>query len=373
MPGLTQDRLLSSARFNRIVGRLAPQLDIERPLNFLNRLSLVPAFDDELTGRFTGKIIAADVIADDQEAVVQESLSLDVVTHSAPNVKIGERLGQKLLNKLAQWQKGLYQSVSGQDALRDWENDLANKLVLGVRQRLNAMACAMLMDSFTYNRFGVQITGATWGMPSNLKVTTGVTWATAATATPLNDMWAIDQVARLQYGVEFDTVYMSTSDFRDMISTTEFASKAAIPLQAGFAMTAANLPTKNDPRMKQVAEQILDKTIVLDDAVYNERANDGTITQTRVLPLHKVVLCRSQDDGNAEAYDMANGQVTESMVADLIGGGMIGGNLAGNMYGPIGYYTGRPDLNPPDAVAWSVARAFPRKFLPESSAVLTVG
>jgi hypothetical protein len=369
---LTQDRLLSSARFNRIVGRLAPQLDLERPLNFLNRLSLVPAFDDELTGRFTGKVLAADVIADDQEAVVQESLSLDVVTHSAPNIKIGERLGQKLLNKLTQWQAGLYRSVSGQDALRDWENDLANKLVLGVRQRLNAMAAAMLMDSFTYNRFGVQITGATWGMPSNLKVTTGVTWATSATATPLNDMWAVDQVSRLQYGISFDQVYMSTTAFREMVSTTEFASKAAIPLTAGFGITAANLPTKNDPAMKVIAERILDKTIILDDTTYNERANDGTITSVRVLPVNKVILCRSQDDGNAEAYDMANGQVTESMVADLIGGGMIGGNLTGNITGPVGYYTGRVDLNPPDAVAWAVARCFPRKFLPEASAVLTV-
>jgi hypothetical protein len=373
MPGLTQDRLLSSARFNRIIGRLAAILDIERPLVWLDRLPLTPAFDDELTGRFTGKVIAADIIADDQEAVVQESLSLDVVTHAAPNVKIGNRLGQKLLAKLAAWEQGLFRSVGGEDALRDWENDLAAKVVLGVRQRMNAMACAMFMDSFTYDRFGVKITGATWGMPSNLKVTPGVTWATSATATPLSDIWAIDQLASLTYGITFDTVTMSTADFRDMVNTTEFANKATLNLGAYFLTTPAALPTKQDPRMKEIAGQVLGKTIVLDDAVYNERANDGTLSQTRVLPLHKVVLSRSSDEGNGEAYDMANGRVTEAMVADLVGGGMVGGNLAGDAYGPVGYYTGRPDLNPPDAVAWGVCRCFPRKYLPEASAVLTVG
>src|SRR5262249_13058234 len=154
-------------RLNRIIGTLAAKLDIERPLTFLGRLPLVSAFDDELTGRFTGRIMAADVIADDQRAVVQESISIDVLTDVIPNVKIGQRRGQRLLTRLKQFEAGQMTTV-GENALRDWDNQLAENLLLGVRQRMNALACAMMLDAATYNRWGIQITGATWGMPANL-------------------------------------------------------------------------------------------------------------------------------------------------------------------------------------------------------------
>jgi hypothetical protein len=97
---LTEWRFLNNARLTRIVGRLAAELEIERPLNFLRMLPLVPAFNDELIGRFTGRVYAADIVADDQKAVVQEGLSLDVITHALPNVKIGQKLDQKFLDRL---------------------------------------------------------------------------------------------------------------------------------------------------------------------------------------------------------------------------------------------------------------------------------
>jgi hypothetical protein len=370
---LTQMRLLSNLRLTRIIGTLAAELEIKRPLVYLARCPLVNAFDDELVGRFTGKIIAADIVTDDQKALVNESMTLELVTHAVPNIKIGQRLNQKLLNRLKKLEQNSYATEGGENALKDWDMAVAENLLLAVRQRLNAMACAMMIDSFSYNRFGVQISGATWGMPAGLKITIGTAWGTnPTTATPLNDIWSADQYARLNYGIEYDTITMGTQDFRDMVATTEFANKAAIPLSAHFLTTPAALPTKNDPAMQKIAADIMGKKLILDDAKINERANDGTITTTKVLPLHAVLLSRSEDENNGQSYDIANGVVTESIVSDLAYGGDFG--LGGEQYGPVGYYTPAAyDNNPPGVVAWGVARAFPRKHVPETTAVLTVG
>jgi hypothetical protein len=369
---LTQMRLLSNLRLNRIIGTLAAELDIRRPLNFLARTPIVPAFDDELMGRFTGKIIAADIIADDQKAVVQESLTLEIISHSVPNVKIGQKLNQKLLTRIKKLEQGLYENITGEDAMRDWDMQLAENLLLAVRQRMNAMACGMMLDSFTYSRFGVQIAGASWGMPAALKVTPATAWATAATATPLNDIWALDQVARLTYGIEYDTVTMSSQNFRDMVATTEFANKASIPMQAHFLVSSAAIPTKNDPQTRKIAANILGKELVIDDTTYNERANDGTLSTTRALPQNKVLLSRKEDENSGRAYDFANGLVTESIVADMVGSGFD--DITGDSYGPFAYFTPtNVDLNEPGVTAWAVARCFPRKFIPECTAVLTVG
>jgi hypothetical protein len=366
MPAISQMRWLSTARINRIVGTLAAILEIQRPLIYLRRLNLVPAFDDEMIGRFTGRIVAADIIADDQEALVQELLTIEVLTHAVPNLKIGQRLGQKLLNRLAQMEAGNL-PTGGENAMRDWDNSLAENLIIGVRQRMNAMACAMMIDSFTYDRWGIKISGGSWGMPAGLKVTVGTVWSNIA-STPLSDIFGMDQVARLTYGIAYDKITMTTPDFRNMIKTTEFANQATMILGANFLLTPAALQTKNDPLMMQQAQRVIGKEIVLDDFQYNTKSNDGTITSTRALPTGTVLLSRTQDENNNQVMDMANAIPTESQVASLIGEGEI----PSNQYGPIAYYTPASlDLNPPGVVAWGVAKAFPRKFVPEATAVLT--
>lgn len=361
---LTQSRFLSVARINRIIGTLASQLEIARPLIYLNRLNLVPAFDDELVGRFTGKVLAADLIADDQEAVVQESMTLELLTNAAPNIKTGQRLGQKLLNRIKQLEA--YPTQTGMNAMKDWDMRIAENLLLGIRWRQNALACAMMTDSLSYNRLGVNISAATWGMPSNLKVTVGTAWSNVA-STPLSDIWGIDQVASLAYGITYDTVTMTTPDFRNMIATTEFANKATLVLGAAFLLAPSAIPTKNDPRTMGMATQVLGKTIVLDDFQFNTRNNAGTLSTARALPTGTVLLSRSQDVGDDTVMDFSNGIPTESIVASMIGEGNMG---ITDQYGPIAFWTGREDLNPPDVTAWAVAKGFPRKHVPEATAVL---
>lgn len=365
MPAITQMRWLSTARLSRIIGTLASTLEVGRPLTFLARLPIVPAFDDELIGRFAGRILAADIIADDQQAVVQESITVDVATHAVPNIKIGQRLGQKLLNRLRQMEEGSL-PTSGENALRDWDNKLAENLLLGVRHRQNAMACAMMIDSFSYDRWGVKISGGTWGMPAGLKVTVGTAWSNV-NATPLSDIFGMDQVANLTYGITYDKITMSTADFRNMVKTTEFANQATMILGANFLLTPAALQTKNDSLMLQQAQRVINKTIELDDFQYTTKSNDGTITSTRVLPTGTVLLSRTQDEGDESVMDMANGVPTESIV-----GGMTGEDeIPADQAGPLAYFTpSAPNLNPPGVVAWGVAKSFPRKHVPEATAVL---
>jgi hypothetical protein len=377
MPGLTQGTLLQSVRLNKIVNRLAAELDVIRPLNFLDMLPLVPALDGELTGRFTGKIIAADIIADNQKAVVQQSQKLDIVRFDAPNIKIGYELGQKDLNRMFALMKGTYAQVQGgQNALRDWDKDIAMIVFRGVRERMNAIACGMMIDSLAYNRLGVQFANVTWGMPSSFKVTAAVAWTSPTTATPITDLLGLDTVTRVSYGRVFNKYTMSTADFMLMAATTQFANLATfnVGVPAAFLVTPAALKTMDTPSMMLLAGKILGgKTIVLDDTTYWEKNADGTETQKRALPLGKVLMTRTEDEKDGSVWDMGNGVVTESMVSDLVGGGMIGGSIGGEAFGPISYYTSKNvDLNEPGAIAWAVARAWPRRYVPEASAVLTV-
>jgi hypothetical protein len=364
---LTNWRLLQSARLSRIVGRLAAQLDIQRPLRFLDRLPMVPAFNDELLGRFTGKVIAADLVADDQKALVHSSMSLDIVSTALPNVKIGEMVPQKFLDRLQALEAA--PPARGEAMVTDFELQLAQKLVLSVRMRLNALACAMMIDTFSYNRFGVQLAGATWGMPSALKVTPATAWANIA-ATPITDVLGIVTTARQTYGVEFNKMTLGTSDFSNMVKTTQFANMATITLNAGFLMTPAGLVSGDLPGMRQIASRMLNMDIELDDAVIQERNNAGALTATRVLPQFNVLFSRKEDEGRGEVMDMANGFVTESLVNGMVGA--VEG-LAGDQRGPVAYYTAPPDLNPPQITAWAVSKAFARKSVPEATGVLIVG
>lgn len=373
MPFPVDQRFLSSVRLKKIVRTLASQLEMARPLIYINRTPLVNALDDEIWGRFTGQVVIADIIADSQRAVVHEAGKIELRTDVIPNIKVGQRVAQTTLNLMDRITSG-YGRAEEEDRLFDWEQQFAENLVFGVRQRMNAICVAMMMDSdIAYNRLGIQLGNASWGMPSNLKVTTAVPWATSATATPIDDIFAMDQVSTDNYGFIFDQVIMSSIAFRQMVSTTEFANKASLPMQAHFLVPPAAISAKDRAASLNIAGSILNKEIVLDDATYNVRANDGTKTTARYLPTNKVILARRQDAGDPNVMDFANAVVTESIVARLSQSPMIDG-FGGMDHGPVGYYTPEADnLNPPGIVGWAVCRGFARKWVPESTAVLTIG
>jgi hypothetical protein len=302
------------------------------------------------------------------------------VTTQLPNIKIGQNIDQAQINMLERLQTGAARAAE-EDAAFDWEQRIGENIVQGVRERMNQLACAMMLDTFSYNRFGVQF-AASWGMPSSLKVTVGVLWSldggttvNAANATPFADLFSMDLVDTNNFGLgPFDRVTMSGRAFDIMTSTNEFAAKAAPLLGLAFQATPAALRTLDRPAMMQITQKAFGKTVVIDDKTIREPHADGTTTTARVLPLNKVLLDRTSN--GPREWDFGNGVVTESLVASLTGGVTLGDNpkmMMGAAYGPLGYYTAQsPDLNPPGINAWGVARAFPRRHVIECSAVLTV-
>lgn len=366
---LQGQRFLNSARLAMIIVTLAAKLDLARPLRFLKRVQIVNAFDDEIIGRFTGKVFAADIIADDQEAVTYEAGKVELVPTGIPNVKLGSRIGQATLNRMASM-SARSATRTEEDAMTAWENRLAENLVLGVRQRLNAMVCAMMIDDFQYDRLGIKIVGS-FGTPADLKVTVAITWAAnPTTATPIADILALTNYAATNYGQIYDRITLPRADFTAMTKTTEFKEKASA-FYTNAIVSANAVNTGNEPLMERIIGQLLNMDVEVEDATFNERAPNGSVSRRRVLPAHKVLLSNKSDDGNPMVMDLANAIVTESLVAGLTGNAPEG--LGGEQFGPVGYYTGRADLNPPDVVGWAVSRAFPRKHQPEATAVLTVG
>src|SRR5574343_1608870 len=105
-------RFLDSARINRIVRTLADELEAAgmRNLLALQRTPVVNADDNEIVGKFKGQFVAADVISDDQEAAVYETVGqFEFVATEIPNLKLGSRVSQHMINRLAR----LRQNISG--------------------------------------------------------------------------------------------------------------------------------------------------------------------------------------------------------------------------------------------------------------------
>src|SRR5438045_1531637 len=107
---LSKTDFISNVRINRLVQTLANKLELNAPLTFLNRTPLVNVLDDtEILGSFSGPIFAADLITDDAEAVVVEGGRFELTgrVSTIPNIKIGARVGQAMINRLSQLARGI--------------------------------------------------------------------------------------------------------------------------------------------------------------------------------------------------------------------------------------------------------------------------
>lgn len=359
--------LLDSTRITRLIQDQQTRYQATLPLRFLDRLTPVQADDDEIYGIITAKNYAAEIVNDDQSAPLNAAMVLEFVTNTIPNIKSGERLTQNLMARLIRMAVNL---ASTQDAayFTDWEMATSNRLLRNVRERMNWLACAMLLDNLVYSRNGVTI-NASWGMPSDLNVTPAVLW-TSPSATPVTDLLTLKQHAAVTYGEVFDRATLSTVDLTNAWSTTEFKQQVA-----SLAQIAAPLPVAafnpRDPRNTQFLSILTGIEIETDDKLMNVINPDGTQTVTRVLPLGKVSLTTKADDRNPDTMDWANAVIIESMVASLTGA--LGAFPAGEMYGPIAYYApANVDMNPPQVNVFGVTRGFPRKHRKTATAVLTV-
>ena len=376
-----QLNFLGAARVNRIVQGLQDPRLLPQQLVWSRRITRQKASDEEITARFIGTVQIADMIADDARGVTYSMGQFRYETTKIPNIKVGVSLNQAMLNKLGDL-LDLYgdklggeasQGSSGYQVFTNWENRALEMANLGVQQRVEQLCVAMLVDGqgFSYDRFGIKMTGATWGMFQDLKVTPSVPWATAGSATPVDDILALKLVASTRYGITYNRITMSTQALRYMVATTEFQNKARMLLAPNVSFT--NISLNNLTQLKSLAESVLQMTIELYDARYWQQDAAGALTQQPYLPLNLVVLTDSSNDGNSAVWDFAQTVITEGIIGKLAPVNVIGGGVPFG-FGPTGYCTAADaNLNPPGIVYWAVDRGFPRKFLQQASAVLNIG
>ncbi len=369
---ITKTDFISNVRINRLVQTLANQLELNAPLTFLNRTPVVNVLDDtEILGSYSGPIFAADLITDDAEAVVVEGGRLEMTgrVNAIPNIKIGARVGQAMINRLSQLSRGI-ELDGNSDLITGWELSLAQNLVTGVRQRMNQLCAAMMLDGVTYDRLGFKI-NAGFGTPAELKTTLvgNFVWSTGTKTTmmPITDLQFMAQSVAPTLGKNYNRVTMSTATFQKIIASTEFAERVRLLLRLEPTQFALN--TYDVANMRNLFEAVTGMVLELEDTTFRVRNANGTSTSTRVLPDNKVILSNSQDDNNSQAFDFANTIVDESIVAPLIEGAP---DLGGPQVGPLSYYNGNRELNPPDLRAWAVAKGWPRKHDKYATAILTV-
>jgi hypothetical protein len=360
--------ILGTRRINMVTRTLQDVRELPQQLLFLNRTPLTNATDGEIMARFDGKILMADIVADDQKAPVRSTGKFAVESNKIPNLKHGEFISQEMINLLARINAG-GGIPQDEGILTNYVQNTADGLLLGVRQRMEALIVACAIDAYSYNRLGIQISGATWGMPSDLKITVSPLWTSPTTATPVDNILAAKQLAAEKYGENYDRVSLGSADFRLMIATDEFKAKAQLYSQITFP--TASFPSNALPQMTALAGRILEMELELYDAKAWTQENDGSIASAPYLPSGKVVLSSKADDNTGMAIDFGNGIVTESVVSSLVEGSMLEG-FDGPQYGPVGYATANPDFNPPNMTQWAVARGWPRKKRLSSTAVLTV-
>lgn len=370
---LSKIDFFSTTRITRLVQTLANELEINAPLTFLNRTPVVPVLDDmEILGSFSGPIFAADLITEDAEAVVVEGGKFEMTAgiSTVPKIKIGARVSESIIKRLRLMQQGI--EIAGDASLiTGWELQFAQNLVTGVRQTMNYLCAGMMLDGVVYDRLGYKISSG-FGTPSELKVTLvgGQQWISPtnnATMTPITNLQQIAQGVAPTLGKTYNRVTMATETFQRIVGSDEFLERVRLYLK--LEPTQFTLNMYDVANLKNLFQGITGMQLELEDTTFRVRNTDGTSTVQRVLPANKVILSNTADDNNAQAFDFANGIVTETIVAPLIAGAP---DFGGEQVGPVSYYTGNRELNPPDLRGWAVASGFPRKHDKTATAILTV-
>lgn len=364
-PGL---QVISAVRVNAIMRALQDTRELPAELKFLNRTPIVPATDGEIMARFTGRVLIADLVADDQKAAVYSAGKFTLETSGAPNLKLGQMLTQEQIKQLESVEAANVNDETG--FFTDTENSIVDALLLGVRQRMEAICVARSIDGFSYKRLGIRMENVTWGMPADLKITLEVPITDHTNCKIVTYISNVLRLAQVRYGIKYDRITMSLAAFNEMIACDEFIAKARQYLAPNVSFV--NLNTQNTQDMQMLAQRVLGLAeIELYDSRYWTQEEEGTIVSEPFLPINKIVFGAKANDNSRMVADWANGVPTEVSVARILGGQseMIG-TLPRGTRGPIAYATGQ--LNPPQVTYWGVGRGWSRKHMLQETAVMTV-
>ena len=371
--GVGWSAALTQKRLQAIVETITAEQRADNRLVFLGRTPITPSTNKELMGTFEGETYAADLIMDDQAAVVHDVGKFQFQKSNIANLKHGFLMGQEQIEELEylMMQDGGVGSFANQYLARNYA-----RLIRGIQHRLEALIVSAYRDETVYNRYGIIIRG-TWGMPSDLKMDVETPWDDVNNATPVDDLQYMKNEVAPDMETEFDRATMSRRSFGQMVRTKNFQDKARIIVGTGFNLNfdipANAFPNAFDDRMVSMAEAVVGMSFEIYDAGLKVKNDDGSVTRHRTLPHNEVILSSRAVDNNPEAIDVGNAIVTESLMAEYVNNTIVGG-LPNRVSGPVAYAAPTTaDLNPPGMTGWGVQRAFPRKWDKVATGLMRIG
>jgi len=361
-------QMFNGVRVTRMMKALDDVRNLPQDLVWLGRTPIVPAVDGEIMARFRGRVLIADLIADDQKAAVYSAGKFRIETSGIPNLKIGRLLTQEELKTFEAVTANGGIAEDPDNIVGDMESGIMDACLLGVRQRMESICVARVLDGWSYNRLGIKMDNVTWGMPSDLKITVSDPWTDHTNGKPVTDILVAKELAKIRYGIEYDRLTISQAGFRELIQCEQFQTQARIFLAPNVSFT--NLMVQNDDQMKNLARNVLGLKVI---ETYDSRAwgqdEAGNITSERFWPINKAALTFTGNDNSRAVADFANGVTTESVVANMGALNILGG-LPRGARGPIGYVTA--EHNPPQLTYWGCGRGWSRKHILQESSVLTI-
>lgn len=361
--------LLAQTRIQAIIDEISDVRQQPESLLWVNRIPSVSAMDDEILGRYTNRTLIADLVGEDQVATVRAPQAIRLTQTKIPKLKHGEKITEKQLGIM----RRIESNIATARETSIFDDYIANSLMLlknGVLHRMEMIHNAMLMDSFSYNKLGLIISGTGWGMPSDLKVTISTAWSTSASATPVADILAVRRVGREKYGIDLNRVTLTTTDFLEMIATAEFRDVASALRGWNLTSTGNTLPQNAIDLQLMVAQQVLGGMIIeINDRQYWDESTYGVQTASNFQTVGKIILTSTAGDDNRSYWDWANGELMEAVVDSMFG---TAAAMEDGLEGPLAYMTvGDANLNPPGPILWGAGRGFTRKHKEAASAVLT--
>jgi hypothetical protein len=359
----------AAVRITAMMRALQDVRNLSPDLVWLRRTPVVPAVDGEIMARFLGRILIADLVADDQKAAVYRVGQFRLESTGIPNLKVGQLLTQEDLK--------MFEAITAagvpddpDNIATDRENSILDNLLTGVRQRMESICAARVYNGFSYDKLGIKMENVSFGTPADLVITVDVPWTDHADARPVTNILTAIEVARIRYGIVYNRMSISLAAFREMIQCVEFQNSARLFLAPNVSFV--NLTIQNTEQMVNLAKNVLNLEVIeVLDYRYWSQDEKGSTSSSRFTPINKVALTATSNDNNRGVADFANGEPTEVTVSNLMPSSVIG-RLPKGVRGPVGYATVPPDLNPPQITYWGVGRGWSRKKLLQESAVLTV-
>jgi hypothetical protein len=371
---INQYQALAPARLTRMVqDMLVDPRTIDANLLWLNRTVVSQVTERELVARYFDWVRISPLIADNARSTGYKSGRIQTETTELANIKQHIDTDQTEINELSS-----LPPVEGDPGFfANWMGRNAEKLLTGIRLQWNKMIVGLLRDEYTWRKDGINVNRVSWGMPSDMKTTVSVLWTDHSNATPVDDILAYLLYQKTRYNRIFNRITMSVNIFREIIATTEFQNKAKFFLAPGLGFT--NINALGLGAQQTMLENLLSGpggsggpvTIEFDESRYDDNDDAGNWTSYRFQPIYEIFFTDTRDYNTTRSWDLGNTIPTESRLAGLVGG-VVGGDIPSNTYGPISYAVVPPDLDPPIMAQYGVARSFPRKGLLTGSGKMTV-